>query len=88
MRAPCLAQIGRVAHFISRLFVVYDDHDASGVAKLVLVGVVADHAPGDAGVVAQERVALLVREEIVADRAYAHDEAGSGGREHATVVVR
>ena len=86
--APCLAKVSRITHKVDRFFIIDGDDDATLVAKLVFVGLAADHRPCYTSVGAQESIGLFVRAEGGANRADAHHEPGSGGGEYASKVMR
>ena len=86
--APCLAKVGRITHGVDRFLIINSDNDAALVAKLVFVGLAANHRPRHASIGAQESIGLFVRAEGGANRPDAHHEPGSGGGKYAPEVMR
>lgn len=86
--SPSSTKVPTVRNIVRRLLIVNHDKETTLISKLVLVSTLCNHPPTDPSILTEERVALVVREEVRTDRSNGHDESRSGRGEDATIVVR
>lgn len=74
IRIPRLAEVEGVLDLTGELFIIDKDKDAALIAEFVLVRAFRNHLPGDASVGAEERVAVVVSAQALANGSDTHDK--------------